>query len=165
MAAMSLRAIVTMRGLITVIAMLAASSAPAAAYDHAIEVGADASAALALLPADHPKGTDAAVRLVSIKPAGNLQNPMISIFVVDYRPGGSAVLHRNPSPGYVLVHILSGSIQAQAWSAVVGTYRTGETWVEPAFANNITSKNASTTEPARTLIILVGSDAEESEPE
>ena len=81
-----------------------------------MEVGAD-RAALALLPADHPEGPDAAVKLVSLKRAENLHHPTVSTFVVDYRPGGSAMLHRRPSPGYVLVYVLSDSIQAEAWSA------------------------------------------------
>jgi len=120
--------------------------------------------ALAVLPADHPEGTNAAVKVVSLKRAPNVHDPLVSTFIVDYRPGGSAVLHRKPSAGYVLVYVLSGSIQAQAWSADVGVYRTGQTWVYPAFADNITSKNASTTEPARALVILVASDTDGSGP-
>jgi hypothetical protein len=39
--------------------------------------------------------------------------------------------------------------------AGVGIYRAGETWVEPAFASNITVTNASTTESARTFVVRV----------
>jgi quercetin dioxygenase-like cupin family protein len=151
-----------MRGLVAAIGLLAVSNVPVAcaADDFAIAVDVGTAAALALLPADHPIGTNAAVKLVSLKRVANVRDLTISTFIVDYRPGGSAVLHRLPSLGYVLVHVLSGSIRAQAWSAGVGTYHVGETWVEPAFANNITSKNASTTEYARALVILLTSDAE-----
>jgi hypothetical protein len=54
--------------------------------------------------------------------------------------------------------VLSGAIQAQAWSAGLGTYRKGQSWVFPAFADNITGKNASTDKPARALIVLVTSN-------
>jgi len=151
------------RCLITAIAFLTITSASAVADDLTIDGGIGLWA-LAVLPADHPEGTNAAVKVVSLKRAPNVHDPLVSTFIVDYRPGGSAVLHRKPSAGYVLVYVLSGSIQAQAWSADVGVYRTGQTWVYPAFADNITSKNASTTEPARALVILVASDTDGSGP-
>jgi quercetin dioxygenase-like cupin family protein len=87
-----------------------------------------------------------------------MHDPMLSTFIVDYEPGGSAVLHRTPASGYVLVYVLSGAIRAQAWGAGVGTYRQGQSWVYPAFAYNITGKNASTDKPARALVVRVKSD-------
>jgi len=123
----------------------------------------DLGAIRSLLPADHPEGAKATVTLVSLKRAPNLHDPMLSTFIVDYAPGGSAVLHRTPASGYVLVHVLSGAIRAQAWETGVGTYRAGQTWVEPAFANNITSKNASTDKPARALVVLVTGDPSSAE--
>ena len=91
------------------------------------------------------------------------------------------VIERTPASGYVLVHVLSGAIRAQAcaglivdnegceprvvpvqdrrsWGADLGTYREGQSWVLPAFAYNITGKNASTDKPARALVVLVTSD-------
>ena len=63
------------------------------------------------LPPDHPVGTKATVALVSFKRALHLDGPFLSTFIVDYLPGGSAVLHRSPTAGYVLVHVLSGEIE------------------------------------------------------
>lgn len=107
------------------------------------------------LPPDHPVGTNATVALLSFKRALNLHEPYLSTFIVDYLPGGSAVLHRSPTAGYVLVHVLSGEIRAQAWEAGMGTYRSGQTWVEPAIANDIITKNASAIEPARALVVMI----------
>ena len=118
----------------------------------------DLAAIRSLLPPDHPEGVKATVKLVSLKRASYLHDPMLSTFIVDYAPGGSAVLHRTPASGYVLVHVLSGANRAQAWGAGVGTYRVGQTWVEPAFADDIASKNASTVESARALVVLVTND-------
>jgi quercetin dioxygenase-like cupin family protein len=111
-----------------------------------------------LLPADRPEGVKATVTPVSLKRAPYMHDPMLATFIVDYEPGGSAILHRRPASGYLLVHVLSGAIRAQAWGASVGTYREGQNWVFPAFAHNITGKNASTDKPARALVVLVTSD-------
>ena len=116
------------------------------------------------LPPDHPVGTKATVALVSFKRAFYLQEPSLSIFIVDYLPGGSAVLHRSPAAGYVLVHVLSGEIRAQAWRAGMGTYRSGQTWVEPAIASDIITTNASTVEPARALVVLMTDETRALKP-
>jgi quercetin dioxygenase-like cupin family protein len=117
--------------------------------------GGDSATIISELPPDHPVGTKATVALVSFKRALHLDEPFLSTFIVDYLPGGSAVLHRSPTAGYVLVHVLSGTIRAQAWEAGMGTYRSGQTWVEPAVGNDITTKNASAVEPARALVVLM----------
>jgi quercetin dioxygenase-like cupin family protein len=118
----------------------------------------DLAAVVSQLPADHPVGTNASVTLVSLKRLPRLHEPILSTFIVTYGPGGSAVLHRSPTSGYVLVHVLSGAIRAQAWEAGMGVYLSGQTWVEPAFASDITTKNASAVEPARALVVLVTND-------
>ena len=118
----------------------------------------DLAAIRSLLPADHPEGVKATVTLVSLKRAPYMHDPRLAAFIVDYEPGESAVLHRTPASGYVLVHVLSGAIRAQAWGAGLGTYREGQSWVLPAFAYNITGENASTDKPARALVMLVTSN-------
>jgi quercetin dioxygenase-like cupin family protein len=118
----------------------------------------DLAAIRSLLPADHPEGGKPTVTLVSLKLAPYMHGARLATFIVDYEPGGSAVLHRAPTSGYVLVHVLSGAIRAQAWGAGLGTYREGQSWVLPAFAYNIIGKNASTDKPARALVVLVTSN-------
>ncbi len=127
--------------------------------------GGDLATIISELPPDHPVGTKATVALVSFKRALHLDEPFFSTFVVDYLPGGSAVLHRSPTAGYVPVHVLSGKIRAQAWEAGMGTYRSGQTWVEPAVANDITTKNASAVEPARALVVLITNETSSLESE
>jgi quercetin dioxygenase-like cupin family protein len=125
----------------------------------------DLAAIISELPPDHPVGTTkATVTLISLKRALHPDEPSLSTFIVDYLPGGSAVLHRSPSAGYILVHVLSGTIRAQAWEAGMGTYRSGQTWVEPAVANDITTKNASAVEPARALVVLITNETSFLEP-
>ena len=145
------------RALLTAASLLGLTGVSAAA-DPVTIAGAhhgNLAAVRSLLPPDYPEGVKATVTLVSLKHA---HDPRLATFIVDYQPGGSAVLQRTPTSGYVLVHVLSGAIRAQAWGAGLGTYREGQSWVLPAFAYNITSKNASTDKPARALVLLVTSN-------
>jgi quercetin dioxygenase-like cupin family protein len=136
-------------------AMLATSSAAANAWTFK-PGGRDLSTNEGLLlPADRPVGIGATVAPLSLERTMHLDDPTISTFLVDYAPGASAMLHRTPSAGYVLVYVLSGTIRASAWQAGLGTYHTGETWIEPAFANSIATANASARESARALVVLV----------
>jgi len=47
----------------------------------------------------------------------------------------------------------------------MGTYRASETWLEPAFADDIITKNASALQPARALLVLITNDAALPEPD
>jgi quercetin dioxygenase-like cupin family protein len=105
--------------------------------------------------ADHPPRGGATVTLESFVRTQGLHEPTLSAFTVDLAPGGSAILHGAPTLGYVLVYVLSGAIDARAWRAGLGSYRAGETWIEPAFAHDITAANASATEPARAFVVVV----------
>ena len=66
---------------------------------------------------DRPVGTGADVTVLSKKKLFHLKQPELSMYVIDYSPGGTAILHRFPTGGYILVHVLSGAIRAQAWNA------------------------------------------------
>jgi hypothetical protein len=110
-------------------------------------------------PAESPQGNGAAVVPLSVQRAVDLHNPTMSTFLVTFAPGGSVLLHAAPSPGYVLVHVLSGALTAWAWEAEVGIYRSGETWAEPAFAYDIATRNASSHEPAEALVVVITEDA------
>jgi quercetin dioxygenase-like cupin family protein len=104
---------------------------------------------------DYPIGVGAIVTPVFIEHRKDLSDRTLSTFLVDYPPGASAVLHGMPSSGYVMVHVLSGTIHALAWHAGVGIYHTGETWVFPAFAHCIATANSSDEDAARALVVLV----------
>jgi quercetin dioxygenase-like cupin family protein len=115
-------------------------------------------------PAGRPAGDGAKVTAVSRKRMLNLHEGTLSTFMVEYAPGGLAVLPRSTAYGYVLMYVLSGSIKATAWEAGVGTYKEGETWVFPAYGNKIATRNTSTDEPARAFLVLVTGDAKSPSP-
>jgi len=104
---------------------------------------------------EQPVGIGASVTPLSSKHSIDLHDLSLSTFLVDYPPGASAMLHCRPSSGYVLLYVLSGELHASAWRAGVGTYRAGQTWVEPAFAHSIAATNVSDQNAARALVVLV----------
>ena len=124
------------------------------AGDTAMEPSRDLSV-VDRLPDDYPIGVGAIITPVFIERRKDLSDRTLSTFLVDYPPGASAVLHETPSSGYVMVHVLSGTIHALAWHAGVGIYHTGETWVFPAFAYCIATANSSDQDAARALVVLV----------
>lgn len=145
--------------------LLAAAAIPkAVALDIARDRrGQNLNAVLTSLPADHPEGRGATVTLVSLQPATRGYEVTFSAYVVDFAPGSSAMLHRAPARGHVMVHVLSGAVRALAWHAQLGTYRAGETWTAPAIASNIMAMNASTSETARALVVQTTSEPNASE--
>ena len=118
------------RSLLTVASLLGSAGMSAAAATGPISIAKthdeDLAAAIrSRLPVNYLEGVKATVKLVSLKGVPYLHDPRLATFVVDYEPGGSAVLRRSrtPASGYVLVYVLSGVIRAQAWGAGLGTYR------------------------------------------
>ena len=105
-------------------------------------IDASGNGDLPALLAGRPLGNRATVTLVSHERTSDLHSPTVSTFIVDFAPGGSAVLQRGPSRGYMFVHVLSGEVTARAWQAGLGIYRVGETWAAPAFAYDIATTNA-----------------------
>ena len=94
------RAAVTMRILLVSAVSLLVTTGVSSAADPDIISGmhdGDLAAIISELPADHPVGTKATVTLVSLKRALHRDEPFLSTFIVDYLPGGSAVLHRSPA--------------------------------------------------------------------
>jgi quercetin dioxygenase-like cupin family protein len=112
-------------------------------------------AACSRTASDQPVGIGASITPLSPKHSIDPHDLSLSTFLVDYPPGASAMLHCRPSSGYVLVYVLSGELHASAWRAGVGTYRAGQTWVEPAFAHSIAATNVSDQNAARALVVLV----------
>jgi quercetin dioxygenase-like cupin family protein len=76
-------------------------------------------------------------------------------------PGGSSPPHRHP--GTVLVFVLEGEVQSALDDGEVRTFGKGESWSEPVGAIHRVSKNASQSEPASLLAVLIHGDGEDLE--
>ena len=101
------------------------------------------------------------VTVVADKPIPNLPGKRLVSQIVDYPPGASSVPHRHARSAFIYAYVLSGAIRSQVDDEPVRVYRPGETWFERPGAYHRVSENASATEPARLLAVLVVDVADE----
>jgi quercetin dioxygenase-like cupin family protein len=94
------------------------------------------------------------VTVAADKPIPNLPGKRLVTHIVDYPPGASSVPHRHGS-AFVYAYVLSGAVRSQVDNEPVRVYRPGETWFENPGSYHRVSENASATEPARLLAVLI----------
>ena len=90
----------------------------------------------------------------------NLPGKRLVSQIVDYPPGVSSVPHRHGS-AFVYAYVLSGAVRSQVNDEPVRVYRPGETWFENPGSYHRVSENASATEPARLLAVLIADAGDE----
>jgi len=94
------------------------------------------------------------VTVAADKPIPNVPGKRLVSHIVDYPPGASSVPHRHGS-AFVYAYVLSGAVRSQVDDEPVRVYRPGETWFENPGSYHRVSENASATEPARLLAVLI----------
>jgi quercetin dioxygenase-like cupin family protein len=94
------------------------------------------------------------VTVAADKPIPNVPGKRLVSHIVDYPPGASSVPHRHGS-AFVYAYVLSGAVRSQVDDEPVRVYRPGETWFESPGSYHRVSENASDTEPARLLAVLI----------
>ena len=75
------------------------------------------------------------------------------MITVSYEPGGADDIHRHDS--HVFVYVLEGSIVMQVRGEPAVTLKAGQTFYEAPDDVHVVGKNASTTEPAKFLVLLI----------
>jgi quercetin dioxygenase-like cupin family protein len=100
------------------------------------------------------------VTVVADKPIPNLPGKRLVSQIVDYPPGVSSVPHHHPPAAFIYAYVLSGAVRSAADDEPVRVYRAGETWFEYPGAYHWVSENASATEPARLLAVLIADTAD-----
>jgi quercetin dioxygenase-like cupin family protein len=75
------------------------------------------------------------------------------MITVEYAPGGSSPIHRHNA--YAFVYVLEGSIVMQVKGGKEVTLTPGQTYYESPNDVHVVSRNASTTAPAKFLVVLV----------
>ncbi|HSV90440.1 MAG TPA: cupin domain-containing protein [Nitrospiraceae bacterium] len=75
------------------------------------------------------------------------------MITVEYAPGGSSPIHRHNA--HAFVYVLEGSIVMQVKSGKEVTLTPGQTFHEDPNDVHVVSRNASTTAPAKFLVVLV----------
>jgi quercetin dioxygenase-like cupin family protein len=75
------------------------------------------------------------------------------MITVEYAPGGSSPIHRHNA--HAFVYVLEGSIVMQVQGGKQVTLTPGQTFYENPSDVHVVSRNASNTEPAKFLVVLV----------
>ena len=87
-------------------------------------------------------------------PIANAPGKQLTALIVSYAPGGKTPAHRH-GRAFVVGYVLEGSIRSKLGNGEERVYRAGESWTEQPGAHHTVSENASATEPAKLLALLV----------
>ena len=101
------------------------------------------------------------VTVAADEPIPNLPGKRLVTHIVDYPPGVSSASHRHARSAFIYAYVLSGEIRSQVDDEPARVYRPGEAWFESPGAHHRVSANASDTEPARLLAVLIVDAADE----
>jgi quercetin dioxygenase-like cupin family protein len=100
------------------------------------------------LTAQEPKVTP-----VMTKELADIPGKEVVVVTVEYAPGGSDIVHRHNADA--IVYVLEGSVIEQVKGGKPDTLTAGETFFEGPEDVHIVGRNASDTQPAKILAILV----------
>ena len=87
-------------------------------------------------------------------PIANMPGKTITSLVVSYAPGAKTPAHRH-GRSFVVGYVLEGAIRSKLDNGEERVYKAGESWTEKPGARHTLSENASTTEPAKILAMLI----------
>ena len=88
-----------------------------------------------------------------VKQLTDLPGKEALMITVSYEPGGADDIHRHDA--HVFVYVLEGSIVMQVKGEPAVTLKAGQTFYEAPDDVHVVGKNASTTEPAKFLVLLI----------
>ena len=100
------------------------------------------------------------VTAVANTPIPNLPGKRLVSRIIDYPPGGGSISHRHARSAFIYAYVLAGLIRSQVDDEPARVYRPGETWFENPGAHHRVSENASDTEPARLLAVVIVDEAD-----
>jgi quercetin dioxygenase-like cupin family protein len=86
-------------------------------------------------------------------PNVSLEGWEVTVSHVDYPPGRAGRAHRHA--GFVLAYVVEGAIVTKVSGQPETTYTAGQMFYEPPGSTHEVSKNASETEPAKLLAIIL----------
>lgn len=90
---------------------------------------------------------------VMMKKLADIPGKQLVVLTVEYAPGGADAPHRHNADA--LVYVLEGSVIEQVKGGKPDTLTAGQTFYEGPNDIHIVGRNASTTEPAKLVAILV----------
>ncbi len=101
----------------------------------------------------HGKGEE--VTPIFVQRLETVPGKSLTAMTVDYEPGGASRPHHHPKQAEVFVYVVSGAVRSKVNDGPEAVYHAGEFWYEPPGAAHGVSANASATEPARLLAVVV----------
>jgi quercetin dioxygenase-like cupin family protein len=93
------------------------------------------------------------VKPVMMKELTDIPGKELLVLTVEYAPGGADAIHRHNADA--LVYVLEGSVVEQVKGGKPVTLTAGQTFYEGPGDVHIVGRNASSTQPAKLLAILV----------
>ena len=124
----------------------------------------EAAAAALIVPtagSTHGAPLGETVTVAADQPIPNLPGKRLVSHIVDYPPGASSAAHHHARSAFIYAYVLSGEIRSQVDGEPARVYRAGETWFESPGSHHRVSANASDTEPARLLAVVIVDAADE----
>jgi len=89
----------------------------------------------------------------------NVPGKKTIMLTVDYAPGQATVPHSHT--GTAVAYVLEGEIISRVNDGKAITYKVGDSFYEPAGSRHFESSNASQTQPAKLLVVMVLDDKAE----
>src|SRR5665213_644301 len=86
----------------------------------------------------------------------NVPGKRVTVVRVFYGPGGFTRAHRHA--GSVTAYVTKGDIRSQLGGGPVETFKVGQSFFEPPGATHLVSANASNTEPAELIAVVVADE-------
>eukprot|EP01132_Coremiostelium_polycephalum_P018024 gene18024-21514_t len=86
----------------------------------------------------------------------NVPGKKTVMLTVDYAPGQATVPHSHT--GTAVAYVLEGAITSRVNDEKAITYKVGQSFYEPAGSRHFESSNASQTQPAKLLVVMVMDD-------
>ena len=77
----------------------------------------------------------------------------VFVFTVEYPPGGADPIHRHNAQGFI--YVLEGSVVMQVKGGQQVTLTPGQTFYEGPDDVHVVDRNASNTQPAKFLVVLI----------
>ena len=90
----------------------------------------------------------------------NIPGKSLVALIVDYAPRGASPSHLHAKSAFIFAYVLSGEIESQVNDEPKRVYRAGESWYETPGSHHRVSRNASATQPAKLLAVIVADTSE-----
>jgi quercetin dioxygenase-like cupin family protein len=104
-----------------------------------------------------PALAEDSVSVLMKQPLADMAGKVATMLTVDYTPGAASDPHVHP--GSVFAYVLEGTVVTQVEGEQPMTYAKGQNWYESPKKPQV-SRNASVTEPAKLLVLLLSQEGE-----